>query len=39
MVRMCMAVSAGAVMTVGTKPPSAELVETLKKQVVIENIV
>lgn len=39
MVRMCMAVSAGAVMTVGTKPPSAELVETLKKQVEIENIV
>lgn len=39
MVRMCMAVSAGAVMTVGTKPPSVELVETLKKQVVIENIV
>ena len=39
MVRMCMAVSAGAVMTVGTKPPSAELVETLKKQVVIGNIV
>lgn len=39
MVRMCMAVSAGAVMTVGTKPPSAELVETLREQVVIENIV
>ena len=39
MVRMCMAISAGAVMTVGTKPPSAELVETLKKQVEIENIV
>lgn len=39
MVRMCMAVSTGAVMTVGTKPPSAELVETLKKQVEIENIV
>lgn len=38
MVRMCMAVSAGAVMTVGTKPPSGELVDTLKKQVVIENI-
>lgn len=37
-VRMCMAVSAGAVTTIGTKPPSKELVESLKEQVVIENI-
>lgn len=32
-VRLCMAVSAGAVTTVGTKPPAKELVEQLKKQV------
>lgn len=37
-VRMCMAVSAGAVTTIGTKPPSKELVEQLKQQVVIEHI-
>lgn len=37
-VRMCMAVSAGAVTTIGTKPPSKELVESLKEQVVLENI-
>lgn len=37
-VRMCMAVSAGAVTTIGTKPPSKELVESLKEQVVMENI-
>ena len=34
-IRLCMAVSAGAVTTIGTKPPSKELVEELKKQVVI----
>lgn len=38
MVRLCMAVSAGAVTTIGTKPPSKELVDTLKEQVVIEKI-
>lgn len=37
-VRMCMAVSAGAVTTIGTKPPSLKLVEELKKQVVIQKI-
>lgn len=37
-VKMCMAVSAGAVTTIGTKPPSKELVDTLKQQVVIENL-
>lgn len=37
-VRLCMAVSAGAVTTIGTKPPAREVVETLKKQVVIEEI-
>lgn len=37
-VKMCMAVSAGAVTTVGTKPPSKETVETLLKQVVIEKL-
>ena len=36
-IRLCMAVSAGAVTTVGTKPPSKELVDELKKQVVIIN--
>lgn len=34
-IRLCMAASAGAVTTIGTKPPSRELVEELKKQVVI----
>lgn len=34
-VRLCMATSAGAVTTIGTKPPSKETVEELKKQVVI----
>ncbi len=34
-VRLCMAASAGAVTTIGTKPPSKELVEELKKQVVM----
>ena len=37
-IRLCMAVSAGAVTTVGTKPPSKELVEELKEQVVIERM-
>ena len=36
-VRLCMAASAGAVTTVGTKPPTKELVELLKGQVVIET--
>lgn len=36
-VRMCMAVSAGAVTTTGTKPPSRKLVEELKNQVIIEK--
>ena len=34
-IRLCMAVSAGAVTTSGTKPPPKELVEKLKKQVMI----
>lgn len=38
MVKMCMAVSAGAVTTIGTKPPSREVVDTLISQVVIEEI-
>ncbi|MDO5539482.1 MAG: 1-phosphofructokinase [Eubacteriales bacterium] len=37
-VKMCLAVSAGAVTTIGTKPPSKELVEELKTQVKIEKI-
>lgn len=37
-VTLCMAVSAGAVTTIGTKPPTKEVVEELKKQVVIEAI-
>lgn len=37
-VKLCMAASAGAVTTVGTKPPTRELVETLKSQVIIEKI-
>lgn len=36
-IRLCMAASAGAVTTIGTKPPSKELVEELKKLVVIIN--
>ncbi len=36
--RLCMATSAGAVTTVGTKPPKKEVVEELKKQVIIERI-
>ena len=37
-VRLCMASSAGAVTTRGTKPPSKDLVEKLKKQVKTEII-
>lgn len=37
-VKLCMAVSAGAVTTIGTKPPSRELVDTLMKQVTVEEI-
>lgn len=37
-IKMCMAVSAGAVTTIGTKPPSRELVGELMKQVEIMNI-
>lgn len=37
-VKMCMAVSAGAVTTIGTKPPSREVVDSLINQVVIEEI-
>ena len=38
MTRLCIAASAGAVTTVGTKPPSRELVDTLMEQVIIERI-
>ena len=37
-VRLCIATSAGAVTTIGTKPPSREIVDTLKEQVIIERI-
>ena len=37
-IRLCIAVSAGAVTTIGTKPPAKELVEELKKQVTVEYI-
>lgn len=37
-VRLCMATSAGAVTTIGTKPPTRELIDTLKTQVIIEKI-
>lgn len=37
-IRLGMAVSAGAVTTIGTKPPTKELVEELKAQVIIEKI-
>lgn len=37
-VTLGMAVSAGAVTTIGTKPPSMDVVEELKKQVVINHI-
>lgn len=36
--RLCMATSAGAVTTIGTKPPTKEVVEQLKTQVIIEQI-
>ncbi len=36
-VKLCMATSAGAVTTVGTKPPSREVVDELIKQVVIQK--
>lgn len=38
MVKICMAASAGAVTTIGTKPPSRETVDELIKQVQIEKI-
>ncbi|MCI8447619.1 MAG: 1-phosphofructokinase [Eubacterium sp.] len=37
-VRLCMAASAGAVTTIGTKPPKRELVDELAGQVVIEPV-
>lgn len=37
-VKMCMAVSAGAVTTIGTKPPSREVVASLLRQVVVEKL-
>lgn len=37
-VRMCMAVSAGAVTTIGTKPPSRKVVDSLLEQVVVEYL-
>ncbi len=37
-VRLCMAASAGAVTTIGTKPPTRSLVDELAKQVVIEQL-
>lgn len=37
-VGLCMGTSAGAVTTIGTKPPKRELVDILQKQVVIERI-
>lgn len=36
--RYCMATSAGAVTTIGTKPPAKELVEQLKNDVIIEYV-
>lgn len=38
MIRLCMAVSAGAVTTVGTKPPSRELIKELEGKVILENL-
>ncbi len=38
MIRLCMAVSAGAVITIGTKPPSKEVVDELIKKVTIKEI-
>ena len=37
-VRLCMAVSAGAVTTIGTKPPARTLVDELIPQVKIEEL-
>lgn len=37
-VKLCMATSAGAVTTIGTKPPSREVVDDLMKQVTIKKI-
>lgn len=37
-VRMCIATSAGAVTTIGTKPPTRALVDELMRQVEIEKI-
>lgn len=37
-VRLCMAASAGAVTTIGTKPPARALVDTLMKQVIIKKM-
>lgn len=37
-VKMCMAVSAGAVTTIGTKPPSMDVVSSLLEQVVLEEV-
>lgn len=37
-IRLAIATSAGAVTTIGTKPPTRELVDTLKEQVIIERI-
>lgn len=36
--RLCIATSAGAVTTIGTKPPTRELVDQLAEQVIIERI-
>lgn len=36
--RLCIAASAGAVTTLGTKPPTRELVDQLAEQVIIERI-
>lgn len=38
MMKTCMATSAGAVTTIGTKPPTKEVIEALKKEVKIEEI-
>ena len=38
MVKLCMATSAGAVTTIGTKPPSREVVDGLMEQVIIKKI-
>ena len=36
--KVCMAVSAGAVTTIGTKPPTREVVDSLMEQVKVETI-